>query len=579
MLTTIATVGLIAAWAATSPRHWLTRTLVLLGVAALPLVIPAYELTIAIAAAGGTVVAGVGVWRWVRRRAAGQRRGSQFAMRDLLLAVIPVAAVCTVLARMPALGPDRWGGMLLAGAVSGLLFVVALWLVAAVPWNRWVRMALAAIAVVAAVLLAPSWAQLLASLGYQIAQPTEALLRWERVETPSDPLWLVALTALASVAACVAWGLRLHQGEGSKRRCGAIAYGALAVLIVAAPLMTLYLLDHPAPLPREEIPLHNGIVHFDQARLLLLTPLDVPSDDNTEAGLASPAEIEAMIARQEQVAELVKMGLENDIRLQRAHSAEPSMAAFEAHLSKVGDYKAVARSLDSYASSLESDGSPAEAARAYALLAQYGACLSRGGLMVDAMVAAACGGQGAEGLYEIRESTPPSAYPGVIAEIAAADQRAEDFRSIALKEGRFMQRLGGWTGHLGEILGVSDSLTRPAFLSSRASYRQFLASLRLLQVEYALRLYHHRHSAWPDNLQQLTPAILAAVPTDPYAADDAPLRYARSGEGYRLYCVWTDGGDDHGAPPREANGEVSWNADIAGDLSLDAMYGQLEEGE
>jgi len=48
----------------------------------------------------------------------------------------------------------------------------------------------------------------------------------------------------------------------------------------------------------------------------------------------------------------------------------------------------------------------------------------------------------------------------------------------------------------------------------------------------------------PENLNELVPQFLSAVPGDPF--DGQPLRYHRLGKGYVIYSVGRDGLDDGG---------------------------------
>ncbi|TWT31033.1 hypothetical protein KOR34_44070 [Posidoniimonas corsicana] len=574
LLTTVTTVGLIAAWAATSRWHWFVRAMLCLGVAALPLLIPAYELSIAAMALMGTVVAGVLVWKWLRRRAAGERRPSQFATRDLLLAVIPVAAVCAVVVQMPPLGADRWFGMLLSGCFSGLVILVGLWLAAAVPWNRWARSVLAAFAGVAAVLVASGWGQLLTSLAYQIGWPAESLLPWDRQDLVASLHWPGVAVACVLLAGCLAWAAPPWQGERPMRVAIISVYAMLGVVVIAAPVMALFLLANPPAIPQQSAPNPNGIEDYNRAVALLNAPLDAAASD-AESGIASQEEIDAMVERQEQLYRIVETGLAKGVQRELSFQEDPTNSNIEQHLEQLNGYRSLARSLYASARSHtpgDESGTDADAFR-FAALAQYGASLSQGGLLVDALVAAACGGQGAEGLYSVRDATPPDAYPNLIEAIKAAEQRADDLHNITLREQVWSQRVGGWTTRLLNVLGINSELQRPAYESSRLSYQQFLASLRLLQIQYALLSYHDQHGEWPSELKALTPGILETLPTDPFAPDGGPFRYHRDANSYQLYSVWADGQDDQGAPPREANGAVSWNPELRGDLSLEALYG------
>jgi hypothetical protein len=80
-----------------------------------------------------------------------------------------------------------------------------------------------------------------------------------------------------------------------------------------------------------------------------------------------------------------------------------------------------------------------------------------------------------------------------------------------------------------------------------------LAALRgraILVVEeayLALRLHFLRHDLWPRSLEDLVPAILPAVPIDPFT--EQPLVYYLKGGEPTLYSVGSDCVDNGGVPP------------------------------
>jgi len=65
------------------------------------------------------------------------------------------------------------------------------------------------------------------------------------------------------------------------------------------------------------------------------------------------------------------------------------------------------------------------------------------------------------------------------------------------------------------------------------------------EVVCALKSYEFRHGAPPDQLTDLVPAFLPAVPTDPF--DSKPLRYRREGNEWVLWSVGSDLKDDNAA--------------------------------
>jgi hypothetical protein len=85
------------------------------------------------------------------------------------------------------------------------------------------------------------------------------------------------------------------------------------------------------------------------------------------------------------------------------------------------------------------------------------------------------------------------------------------------------------------LAGLSGAITKEA--SSFAYLRTSIAAI-------AVERFRLAHGQLPDNLNELVPQFLSAVPTDPF--DGQPLRYHRFAKGYVIYSVGQDGHDDGG---------------------------------
>lgn len=72
------------------------------------------------------------------------------------------------------------------------------------------------------------------------------------------------------------------------------------------------------------------------------------------------------------------------------------------------------------------------------------------------------------------------------------------------------------------------------------------AESNLVDVGLALAAYQADHDRYPDELKQLVPKYLAAVPVDVFSDDGDELIYEQKGVGYLLYSVGKNGHDDGG---------------------------------
>lgn len=113
------------------------------------------------------------------------------------------------------------------------------------------------------------------------------------------------------------------------------------------------------------------------------------------------------------------------------------------------------------------------------------------------------------------------------------------------------------------IIGSRDSVSRRFAERFAAMYRPSFAGvgiadaraetrLRLLHIALMLAAYRADHSAYPDELNDLSPDYFTEIPLDPFL--DEPFHYERTETGYRLYSVGAnmtdDGGRTYDSKPR-----------------------------
>jgi hypothetical protein len=99
-----------------------------------------------------------------------------------------------------------------------------------------------------------------------------------------------------------------------------------------------------------------------------------------------------------------------------------------------------------------------------------------------------------------------------------------------------------------QLKGSGDvlfGLLLPAILRAGQSFRRDQAVLRCAVVALAAERYRLAHGRWPERLDDLVPAYLAAVPIDPF--DGQRLRYKRVADGLLVYSVGPDSHDNGGA--------------------------------
>jgi len=91
---------------------------------------------------------------------------------------------------------------------------------------------------------------------------------------------------------------------------------------------------------------------------------------------------------------------------------------------------------------------------------------------------------------------------------------------------------------------ILSALLLPALGNAVIREADELACIRATQTAVAIERFRLVHGQLPENLNELVPQFLSAVPSDPF--DGAPLRYHRLAKGYVIYSVGRDGHDDGG---------------------------------
>jgi hypothetical protein len=101
-----------------------------------------------------------------------------------------------------------------------------------------------------------------------------------------------------------------------------------------------------------------------------------------------------------------------------------------------------------------------------------------------------------------------------------------------------------------------SAMLLPAIQTAFERSAECLARLRVGQAALAVERYRLAHqNALPDALGELTPQILAQVPTDPF--DGQPLRYQKNSSGFLVYSIGKDRTDNGGFPkPATAKTDV-----------------------
>jgi formylglycine-generating enzyme len=125
-----------------------------------------------------------------------------------------------------------------------------------------------------------------------------------------------------------------------------------------------------------------------------------------------------------------------------------------------------------------------------------------------------------------------------------------------------------------DMFGVLAGLLTPACSAMDTSEYRAKAELQLARLSLALAIYHCRTGQYPNQLEQLAPAILTAVPLDPFTGKG--LHYEAKQGSYVLYSLGPmetdDGGRDRESQP------PGWNVILPLPPKTKASSDSLTEG-
>jgi len=118
-------------------------------------------------------------------------------------------------------------------------------------------------------------------------------------------------------------------------------------------------------------------------------------------------------------------------------------------------------------------------------------------------------------------------------------------------------------------LCTATRILAPALSSVYTSFRQCEAKRRVVLAGIAAERYRQEHGELPDQLDDLIPTYLDAVPEDPF--DGQPPRYRLEDSGAIIYSIDADGQDNGG---REVNDTCCDSDDI---VDITFTFGGLQE--
>lgn len=281
--------------------------------------------------------------------------------------------------------------------------------------------------------------------------------------------------------------------------------GAIASLFILG--VTAMILLAPASSPRPPLPNPNGYETLLRAANLV-TPGPTPNEGRGLEGAA----LEAIVKSNAAALALTRMALTQECRVKLTTN-------IDAHLNDLNVLKRLAFALEQEAKLASLEGRHSEAADTALDIVRLSQACCRGGVLIDSMVGSAIERMGVNVLQGNVRTLSAADCARIAAELEALEATRESVKTVWAEEERWAREVYGIQGQ------VTRLLTSSTIKKSRAGWetkvRQSQAQFRQALLQLAARAFLLNTGRKPLNADDLVPAYLKAVPTDP--ASNTPI--------------------------------------------------------
>jgi hypothetical protein len=587
LVTSFTSTGLFALWAATSPRHWLLRSAVVLLVLLPLLLIPAYELWIIFALQICVVLSGVQIQRRLtarRRSQAGSfeppsspNRQFRFSLRTLFAITALVAVLTAIVTRMvtnwPQQSVESWTTIVLNGVCSGCAVLLGAWMLAAqrkrITWPAALVICLG----LAVVMARFDWLVLSVQAHQNWPPRTQDFYFGIPSEKPLAWLWLAVMPAITAATwlAVSVWLAMIGESTGNERQRRAARqivvrciFGSLLVVLATPPTLVVWKLLHVPPVPNIVVPQPNGLDDIMAAGKVFHKGAILTTEPGATEELA--AEIAAHAGAYKQL----RLGLSREVQAPVWTGNDGQITARKLLLDQLLAVHSAAHGLLREAELAQRQKRFGDAATIAVENMQLGQAVIRGGVLADYGIGLNIEGLGDRSLYQVLPQLDARQCRETTVALVEIDHGRESVDDARQRGRDWCALAASWLVRFSILLGdVVPSSDWHRNVRPRLADRE--AVTRLLIVELALRAYLLERGELPDRFEQLTPEFLAELPVDPFDPDGHPLLYTRTDDGYVVYSIGSDGTDNGGLP--EIRNEGGWvDPDMESDLRLDSRF-------
>jgi hypothetical protein len=561
--------GIVALWAAGSSLHWFLRTTIVGAILLAALLIPAHELVIQFGVETLFVVMGMWLWRRSSQRAvnshtaaATPRRPLQLSLRTMLLFTVPVCVTTAVLANTPWHGWYRWGMLIGSGLMAAIVVLACVWF--ALGKTHWLIRLIAVFLFTVGTSIAMT---LLESAGiylyYSMEHPQFASSYWQQQTvgalTSRSVHWTKVLAIAISIiciwlrfTSAAGWftPLKLSQGKSEVTPMPRSVVHArwcvvgMFLLLLSLPLYLLYRLVTPTPIPPDSLPTPNG---YDELVAAGKMVRDAGVVNVLQWDQLSDAQFRAEVDKHEAALARVQSALNGNFQFPffdfSRLEEEVALALFDVSL--VMHFKLQERGVVSLDEKLILALDMLRLAHA-----ESRACGTSSMIFFDDEDTALIR------LWRYRNDMSAAQCIETANVLWDFEIHREPWENLAQRQ-RIIDENGGWSLHLETLL--ADWSGTYLNWGEQARYWDRKVKSRLLILELAMRAYQLQTGRLPEELSNLVPKFLLAVPDDPYGS--GPLKYRRSEDSYSLYSVGYDQDDDGGQPATYQSG--AWDGDLS----------------
>jgi hypothetical protein len=467
LVTSFTCVGLVALWAATSPRHWFLRTVVVVAFLSPLLLVSACEPFLAFMVQAGIVVVGAIVWRratFSRDRhvspplASSQYSGRESVIRYSLttllllaaLACVTVAIATRIATNLPPQNRAAWTTIVLDGTLCGCAVLIGAWMFASGrKWWAWPAGILTSL-LAAALLTWQDWLVLSWTWLGDWPPDTAAVQRivssYGATAIPHTArIWYGVLLAIVSAVLVVLslWKSVISEGRYTETGRDQIRSGRTVVRVVARatlyaillligifPSYVFWKLSNPPRMPQVTMPVPNGYDDviatgrtFGQSQIL-----NMAVDPNSTDELAAEVAKYATAYRQ------MRLGVSREIQADVWPPVGDRRSAVNATQSESHCAVVASRALSREAELAQQQQRFPDAAEISIEEIRFGEAYARAGLLRHFSVGIAIEGVGHYTLYPTITHLDATACRHAIAELEELDNLREPFDLVRQRE-------------------------------------------------------------------------------------------------------------------------------------------------